>query len=269
MRYALVQGRKVAPERRGQRGTCPGCGAEVSARAFQSPHKVAHWAHLRRTDCDPWWENESEWHLGWKAAISGGDSAREEVIVRDGVRRWHQADVLARDGGVVELQRSSLTADAVNQREMFYLRNQGRLIWIFDYTARANWGRDARVDAAKCWRLLDHGAEVVALVPDRRAVLVRWPREELVRLLRDEGVSAVEAICEEQRGRLTGPATPLCEEESISDERLALLVAKEAILHRSVSLWEKARICDPALSSCPPWLAAQAAAGPDPSMIQS
>jgi len=254
MRYALVQGRKVAPEHRGQRGACPGCGAEVAARAFQSPHKVAHWAHLRRADCDPWWENESEWHLGWKAAISGGDSARGEVIVREGTGRWHRADVLARDDGVVELQRSSLAADAVEARERFYLRNWGGLAWIFDYTERAGGSRDARVDAAKCLRLLDLGAEVVALVPGRRVELARWPRAELVRLLRDEGVGAVEAVCEEHMRRSADPAAPQAGECPISDQRLASLVAETAILNQSAYLWEKARLCDPTLPICPPWL---------------
>lgn len=262
MRYALVQGRKVAPEQRGQRGVCPGCGAEVSARAFQSKHRVSHWAHLRRAECDPWWENESEWHLGWKAAISGGDSAREEVIVRDRVGRWHRADVLARDGGVVELQRSSLAADAVEQRETFYLRNQGGLIWIFDYTARAGGSRDARVDAAKCLRLLDFGAQVAALVPGRRADLTRWPREELVRLLRDGGVGAVQAVCEEHLRRIADPAAPQAGECPISDQRLATLVAETAIHNQSVALWEKARLCDPTLPICPPWIGAPPAKHP-------
>lgn len=262
MRYALVQGRKVAPEHRRQRGTCPGCGAAVSARAFQSKHKVSHWAHLRRAECDPWWENESEWHLEWKAAISGGDSAREEVIVRDRGGRWHRADVLARDGGVVELQRSSLAADAVVARERFYLRNQGRLIWIFDYTERAGGSRDARVDAATCLRFLDFGGEVVAQVPGLRADLTRWPRAELVRLLRDEGVGAVEAVCEEHMRRSADPAASQTGECPISDQRLASLVSETAILNQSASLWEKARLCDPTLPTCPPWIGAPPANHP-------
>ncbi len=254
MRYALVQGRKVAPERRGQRGTCPGCGAEVSARAFQSQHKASHWAHLRRAECDPWWENESEWHAQWKLDISGGDPARQEVTVRDGSGRWHRADVVDRDGAVVELQRSSLHADAVGDRERFYPRLRGRMVWIFDYTARVIWGRDARLDAAKCLRLLDIGAEVVALVPERRDVLTRWPREELVRLLRDEGVAAVEAVCEEHLRRIAAPAAPQAGECPISDQLLASLVAETAILNRNTSMWARARLCDPSLPVCPPWL---------------
>ncbi|WP_425595275.1 competence protein CoiA family protein [Pseudophaeobacter arcticus] len=48
------------------RGECPYCGSEMIARCGQV--KVHHWAHKSTENCDPWWENETNWHLVSTAA---------------------------------------------------------------------------------------------------------------------------------------------------------------------------------------------------------
>lgn len=48
----------------GGRGQCPTCGAAMIAKC--GPRILHHWAHAGRRNCDPWWENETEWHREWK-----------------------------------------------------------------------------------------------------------------------------------------------------------------------------------------------------------
>lgn len=108
---------------KGMRATCPSCGREVVAKC--GTIKVWHWAHAAR-DCDPWSEPESAWHVGWKqrAPID-----RQEVIMqRDGI--VHRADVVAKNGSVLELQASTISVEEIQERERFY----GRMAWLFRCT---------------------------------------------------------------------------------------------------------------------------------------
>lgn len=79
--------------------------------------------------CDPWWENETEWHLNWKGRFP--DDWREIVhSAPDGSR--HIADVKTEHGWVIEFQHSSIKPEERRSRDAFY----GRLIWIVDGTRR-------------------------------------------------------------------------------------------------------------------------------------
>jgi hypothetical protein len=81
---------------------------------------IHHWAH-RAGDCDPWYEPESAWHLGWKSRAPADWC---EVFMgphRADIRRPH-------DGLVIELQHSSLAPEDVLAREAFY----SPMIWIVD-----------------------------------------------------------------------------------------------------------------------------------------
>lgn len=116
MRYALVD--KEKQEARPKlRGTCPGCGGETIAKC--GAIKIWHWAHIGE-DCDPWHEPESAWHLGWKKEAP---SARCEVVMPP-----HRADIVGRDGLVVELQHSSIAVQDIYDREDFYKR----MVWLID-----------------------------------------------------------------------------------------------------------------------------------------
>lgn len=117
MRYAVVGGVRSLP-RRGVRGSCPCCGSPVIPKMGEVV--VHHWAHESVEDCDPWYEGISAWHLAWQSLAP---PARREVVIGR-----HRADVVSRDGVVVELQRSPISPAEIRERERFYRR----IIWIFD-----------------------------------------------------------------------------------------------------------------------------------------
>ena len=63
MKYARVNGYKTeAPK--GLRGTCRHCQSDMIARCGDV--RIKHWKHKNKISCDPWWENETEWHRAWK-----------------------------------------------------------------------------------------------------------------------------------------------------------------------------------------------------------
>jgi len=123
MRFALINDEKTAPQPK-LHGHCPHCGEEVISKCGKV--KVWHWAHKSREVCDPWWENETEWHRAWKdnfpkewQEISALDSETGET---------HIADVKTPHGMVVEFQHSVMPIKEMAARERFY----GNMIWIVD-----------------------------------------------------------------------------------------------------------------------------------------
>ena len=125
MIYALGKsGKRIRPEKTGQRATCPCCETEVMSKCGDIT--VWHWAHIS-ADCDRWSEGETAWHIQWKLFLEKEYGARTEVTIeRDG--KVHRADVVLPDGTVVEVQHSALSAKAVAERERFY----GRVVWVID-----------------------------------------------------------------------------------------------------------------------------------------
>ena len=63
MKFALVNSEKTEATK-GAKGRCPSCGSELIARCGEI--KINHWAHKGNRNCDPWWENETDWHRTWK-----------------------------------------------------------------------------------------------------------------------------------------------------------------------------------------------------------
>lgn len=122
MQYAVVDDtrREAFP---GGRGACPVCGAATIAKCGK--RVLHHWAHAGRLDCDPWWENETEWHRAWKNLFP--QECREvSHIAPDG--EIHRADIKTPTGIVIEVQHSTMTDTERQARETFY----GNLIWIID-----------------------------------------------------------------------------------------------------------------------------------------
>lgn len=121
MRFALVDGQKSAPSPK-QRGECSHCGAEMVSKCGRT--KVWHWAHKTLEICDPWWENETEWHRTWKDQFP---VEWQEISHFDAVSgEKHIADVKANNGLVVEFQNSPMSFEERTSREEFY----GHMIWI-------------------------------------------------------------------------------------------------------------------------------------------
>jgi competence protein CoiA len=122
MRLALVNNERVETQPK-LSGTCPHCGAEI---ARWGRVKVWHWAHKGELACDPWWDNETEWHRAWKDQFP---LEWQEVIAEDpATGEKHIADVRTSFGLVVEFQHSPIDPAEVKVRERFC----GNMIWIVD-----------------------------------------------------------------------------------------------------------------------------------------
>ncbi|WP_197540924.1 CoiA-like domain protein [Candidatus Filomicrobium marinum] len=89
------------------------------------PRIIHHWEHRGRRNCDPWWENETEWHRGWKNLFP--ESCREIAhTAPDG--EIHRADIKTPTGIYIEVQHSSITDAERTSREGFYQN----LVWVID-----------------------------------------------------------------------------------------------------------------------------------------
>ena len=122
MQFSLVNGvrEEAFPTGRGQ---CPTCGATLIAKC--GPRIVHHWAHPSHRDCDPWWENETEWHRRWKNQFP--PECREvHHVASDG--EVHRADIKTQTGIYIEIQHSAMTDAERKARENFYKN----LVWVID-----------------------------------------------------------------------------------------------------------------------------------------
>jgi len=125
MKYALTNNARTEATK-GAIGTCPNCGSELVAKC--GVIKVNHWAHKGIRSCDPWWENETEWHRAWKNNFS---TDWQEFTFADSLTgEKHIADVRTVHGQVIEFQHSYLDSIERAKREAFYKN----MIWIIDGT---------------------------------------------------------------------------------------------------------------------------------------
>jgi len=122
MQYALVGG-SLREASAGLLGRCPTCDAIMMPKC--GTKIMHHWSHRGRLNCDPWWENETEWHRAWKNRFP---EFCREISHRSSAGEIHRADIRAPGGIYVELQHSSLSDSERNAREEFYQN----LIWIVD-----------------------------------------------------------------------------------------------------------------------------------------
>jgi hypothetical protein len=127
--------------------------------------RLWHWAHKGRLHCDPWWENETQWHRAWKDQFP---PEWQEIVHRAGDGERHIADVKTGDGWVIEFQHSHIKPEERRSREAFY----PKLIWVVDGTRRK---RD-RAQLINAWK---------ASVPVGRNSLVRRAFSDDCRLLRE------------------------------------------------------------------------------------
>lgn len=123
MKYAQVEGIRHAAQP-GRTGNCPVCGSAVIAKCGET--RIWHWAHKGKRTCDPWWENETEWHRNWKDRFP---MDWQEKIHWAENREKHIADVKTDQGWVIEFQHSKLDGNERRARENFYGNN---LIWVVD-----------------------------------------------------------------------------------------------------------------------------------------
>jgi len=126
MKFALINGEK-SEATKGAKGLCPSCGAELIARCGEV--KINHWAHKGKRNCDPWWENETEWHRAWKNEFP---TEWQEVVHCDENGEKHIADVKTSSNWVLEFQHSPINPEERRSRNSFY----PNLVWVLDGTSR-------------------------------------------------------------------------------------------------------------------------------------
>ena len=102
MKYALHKNQRIAPTKDIKDAVCPVCGELVIPKCGKI--KMHHWAYKTSQNCDPWWENETEWH------------------------RKHIADIRTDKGFVIEFQHSSIKPEEKDARESFYKN----MVWVVD-----------------------------------------------------------------------------------------------------------------------------------------
>ena len=122
MKFALVGGKKEEATK-GATGLCQFCSSELIAKCGEI--KAHHWSHKSKRNCDPWWENESEWHRAWKNEFP---TEWQEVIHYDENGVKHIADVKTKNGWTLEFQHSFLNPEERRSRNTFY----PKLLWVVD-----------------------------------------------------------------------------------------------------------------------------------------
>jgi competence CoiA-like predicted nuclease len=119
VKFALVDGerREAQPNLSGK---CPTCDQPMIAKCGQL--RVSHWAHRTTVLCDPWWENETEWHRNWKDQFPVD---WQEFVCRAENGEKHVADVRTDRGWVIEFQHSHIKLEERRSRDTFYRK----LVW--------------------------------------------------------------------------------------------------------------------------------------------
>ncbi len=125
MKFALVDGHKTEPQP-GLKGICINCQSDTIAKCGQV--KIWHWAHKSNVSCDPWWENETEWHRAWKNHFP--TEWQENIHIDSTTGEKHIADIKTASGLVIEFQRSGIQPTEIQSREAFYKN----MVWVVDGT---------------------------------------------------------------------------------------------------------------------------------------
>ena len=131
MLKAYVNERLVFASKSGERGICPLCGTEMVARV--GSERVPHWAHKIKSECDPWYEQESKWHfdlykqfdvlISKKIQLTDQSVQFGELYDKKGEK--HYVNVLAKNR-VVQFRNTPISLDLRAAYERFF----DNLTWI-------------------------------------------------------------------------------------------------------------------------------------------
>lgn len=163
MKFALVDGVRQIPEH-GLLGKCPIYGHPMIAKCGSI--RVHHWAHQGSPSCDPWWENETEWHRAWKGYFP---EEWQEVIHEADQGEKHIADVKTARGWVLEFQHSLIKSEERHSREAFYKQ----LIWVVDGTRRKR-DRTQFFQAVNSGQIVNAFPNMRRIIADECALLREW-----------------------------------------------------------------------------------------------
>jgi len=158
MKFALIDGEKEEAKK-GATALCQFCGSELIAKCGEI--KIHHWAHKSKRNCDPWWENEGEWHRAWKNEFP---TEWQEVIHHDKNGEKHIADIKTGTDWVIEFQHSYLKPEERRSRNAFY----NKLIWVVDGIRR-------KTDKKQFTKILKE--ESIQIIDNPPTIKVRFPEE--------------------------------------------------------------------------------------------
>lgn len=96
MKFALVDGTRLEAQPK-LSAKCPICSDPMVSKCGKV--RIWHWAHQGTLPCDPWWENETEWHRNWKGQFPIN---WQEFVYRAENGEKHVADVRTDHGWVIE-----------------------------------------------------------------------------------------------------------------------------------------------------------------------
>ena len=125
MRFALINDNRVEAQPQ-LKGLCSCCSNPVIAKC--GSRKIWHWAHKSKTDCDNWWEPETEWHRAWKSNYP--NDWQEVSLLNGSTGEKHIADVSTAHNLVIEFQHSHIDPQERTSREKFYKN----MVWVVDGT---------------------------------------------------------------------------------------------------------------------------------------
>lgn len=97
---------------------CPICCEDVIPKCGKI--KVWHWAHKNKSDCDSWYEPESQWHKDWKN--------KYPKELQEFTMGCHRADIRTRGRWVIELQNSTISQQDIIDRELYY----NKMVWLIN-----------------------------------------------------------------------------------------------------------------------------------------
>lgn len=229
MKFALIHGlrQEARPNVSGQ---CPGCDQPTVAKCGDI--KVWHWAHKGRRNCDPWWENETEWHRAWKSQFP---DHWQEIVHRADDGEKHIADVKTDQGWVIEFQHSPISPEERQSRNAFY----PKLVWVVDGTKRKR-------DQPQFFKALDSGIPVSPNSSIRRVFLTdcklmqEWI-SSYARVFFDFGGNELWWLL---RGQANGMpyVTPLPRSEFIDVHRGAATHRFDDYFHRALQVASQVRV---------------------------
>lgn len=113
---------------------CPICGKELIKK--MGSIRAHHFAHKKKSECDDWNYEMSEWHRNWQSKFPS--ECREVVVTKNDI--MHRADVLI-NGTVIEFQHSNMSMDEFNERNTFYNNAGYRVVWLFDFVEEYQSGK--------------------------------------------------------------------------------------------------------------------------------
>lgn len=165
MKFALINSEKCEATK-GAKGLCRCFGSELIAKCGEN--RVHYWAHKVDLNCDPWWENETDWHHSWK---NNFPEKWQEVIYMDEVSGEKLiADIKTDSHWVLEIQHSPIKPEERRSRNAFY----SKLVWVID-------GKKSKRDKPKFCKILEeHGFRkdnphlMRIFSPDDSALIKEW-----------------------------------------------------------------------------------------------